>query len=185
MPALAAVVIVESARRARKPDIGPTEEQIFRLVNGAPDEIEIPVWAVMQSGSLAAVFVVSGALARAGRTSDATRALAAGVVVWAGIKLVKPLVGRGRPQAVLDSVSVRGHSQTGLGYPSGHSAVALTLALAATGSARPVVRAIGVGVAAVTGVARMYVGAHLPLDVAGGLGIGLVCGRAANAVARG
>ena len=30
--------------------------------------------------------------------------------------------------------------------------------------------------------ARMYVGAHLPLDVAAGFAIGVVCGRATNAV---
>jgi membrane-associated phospholipid phosphatase len=42
-------------------------------------------------------------------------------------------------------------------------------------------------VAAVTfggiiGSTRMYVGAHLPLDVVGGVAIGVLCGRAAGAI---
>jgi undecaprenyl-diphosphatase len=36
--------------------------------------------------------------------------------------------------------------------------------------------------AVTTGVARMYVGAHLPLDVVGGLGVGLACGGLAALV---
>ena len=112
-------------------------------------------------------------------------ALVAGTIVWAGVKLVKPVIGRGRPQHHLDRVSVRGQAQTGLGYPSGHSAVALTLALAAARDSRPATRAAAVSVAGATGVARMYVGAHLPHDVAGGLAIGLLIGQAANWVGDG
>jgi membrane-associated phospholipid phosphatase len=181
---IAGAAILESARRARRTEVEAGEEKIFRLANGASNDIELPVWAVMQSGSLAAVFVVSGGLARCGRVPDAAGAFVAGVGVWAGVKLVKPLVGRGRPESLLDFVSMRGQRQTGLGYPSGHSAVAMTLALAATRAAHPVVQTTAVAVAAATGVARMYVGAHLPLDVAGGLGIGVLCGRAAQAFAR-
>jgi membrane-associated phospholipid phosphatase len=39
----------------------------------------------------------------------------------------------------------------------------------------------GLAVAAITGTARMYVGAHLPLDVVGGYAIGALCGQLTNA----
>jgi membrane-associated phospholipid phosphatase len=58
------------------------------------------------------------------------------------------------------------------------------MALVGAPESTPAVAAILFGGAAATSVARMYVGAHLPLDVAGGVGIGLVAGgitRAARA----
>jgi membrane-associated phospholipid phosphatase len=178
--ALAAAGIVGSARKARTHEVSPAEEQVFRAINDLPDEIHVPVWAVMQSGSLAGVFVVAGETLRRGRPRTAATTLVAGTAVWGGVKLVKPAIGRGRPAHHLAGVSVRGQDQTGLGYPSGHSAVALTVALAVTGASNPAIRAAAVGVAGVTGVARMYVGAHLPHDVVGGFGIGLLCGGAAS-----
>jgi undecaprenyl-diphosphatase len=35
-------------------------------------------------------------------------------------------------------------------------------------------------VAALVGVARIYYGAHLPLDVLGGAGLGILCGLVAS-----
>jgi len=181
-PAWAVAALFESARRARTHEVVAAEERVFRIFNDAPDRIHPPVWAVMQSGSLAAVFVVAGELLRRRRLGDAAAAAITGTAVWAGVKAVKPRIGRGRPEHHLDRVSGRGEAQTGLGYPSGHSAGALTMALIATRESRQAKWAAAASVAEVTGGARMYVGAHLPLDVAGGLAIGVLCGRAANSV---
>jgi undecaprenyl-diphosphatase len=41
-------------------------------------------------------------------------------------------------------------------------------------AAAPGARPLLAGLAAAVGAARVYVGAHLPLDVAGGAGLGLV-----------
>lgn len=178
--AAAAVALFDSARRARTHEVGQTEEHVFRIFNDAPDAIHLPVWTVMQSGSLAAVFVVSGELLRQRRTHAAMASLLAGTAVWGGIKLVKPLVGRGRPDRHLEEVAVRGQPQTGLGFPSGHAAVSVTLALAATppGPAR----ALALAVAASTGCGRMYVGAHLPLDVVAGFVAGALASVLTGAV---
>ncbi|MCH7789661.1 MAG: hypothetical protein IH940_09485, partial [Acidobacteria bacterium] len=136
--AVAAAVLAESWRRARTQTVSTREEKIFRTFNDAADQVHIPAWAVMQSGSLAAVFVVSGELLRRGRYESAAKSCIMGVAVWASVKRLKPLIGRGRPERHLEQVSVRGQAQTGLGYPSGHSAVALTLALIAFQDASPV-----------------------------------------------
>lgn len=180
--AIAVAVVVDSARRARTHQVIGSEEQVFRLVNDATDRVRVPVWAIMQSGSLAAVFVVAGDQYRRGTKSNAVASLIAGVLVWGGVKAIKPWVGRGRPERHLEEVSVRGSPQTGLGYPSGHAAVATTLALIATRDSSWAHRAAAIAVAGFTGGARMYAGAHLPLDVVGGTAIGVLCGRAANAL---
>lgn len=180
--ALAVATLLDTARKARTHKVDPVEEYVFRLVNDAPNGAHLALWTVMQSGSLAAVFAVSGHLLRRGRSRLATTSLIAGVGVWAAVKAVKPLVGRGRPCCHLDHVHVRGTAQTGLGYPSGHAAVAFVLAVIATRDLDPSIRAAALAVAGGAGAARMYVGAHLPLDVAGGIAIGILCSRAAEAI---
>ncbi len=180
IPVVAAAALIASSTAARHREVSDPEEQLFRLINGAPDRLHSPVWAVMQGGSLAAVFVVSDLLRRSGQARRARAALLAGITVWAGVKAIKPMVGRGRPACHLDAVSIRGHQQSGLGYPSGHAAVATTLAIIAASRLSPRARFVAAALAATTGGARIYVGAHLPLDVVGGAAVGVLAGRAAT-----
>lgn len=156
-------------------NVGPREERVFRAVNGAPDLWHVIVWPVMQFGSLGSVWVTAAGLARRRRPEAATVAIA-GTAVWAGVKLVKPLVGRGRPAHHLDDVKVRGPEQTGLGFPSGHAAVSTTLAVILRSRARKPARIAFAGAAVATGVGRVYVGAHLPHDVLAGHLLGLALG---------
>jgi membrane-associated phospholipid phosphatase len=172
---VAFAILAGSSRRARARQVGKAEERVFRVFNDAPDRFHLPVWAVMQAGSLAAVGVVAGGLARQGRHRAAVTAAVGGTLVWGGVKAVKPTIGRGRPEHHLEGVTVRGQPQSGLGFPSGHAAVSLTLASIASRDCTPPVRAAALTVAAITGGARMYVGAHLPLDIVGGYAIAALC----------
>ena len=173
---VAATGLLWSAGRARTLTVSPTEEHVLRVFNDAPDELAPLVWPIMQMGSLGAVFAAAErARRRSGNERAATVAIV-GTAVWGGVKLIKPLVGRGRPAAHLAAVHVRGQAQTGLGYPSGHAAVSLTLALVASHSAGTL--RLALAAAAVTSAARMYVGAHLPLDIVGGLCTGWIIGSA-------
>ncbi len=95
--------------------------------------------------------------------------------MWLGCKVVKHLIGRGRPSDHLDGVNVRGRPQSGLGYPSGHSAVAAALAVVG-GRVFPAHRSLLGGVAAAVALMRVYVGAHFPLDAVGGVGLGAAGG---------
>lgn len=172
-------VLAWSARRARTGDVSSREEQLFRTLNTAPDDLGLGVWTVMQSGSFAAVPVVAAlTAAQRGRTQGATVAVA-GTTAWLTAKACKSLVERRRPADLLPDVVVRGKPQSGLGYPSGHAAVALTLALTVTRARTP--RVVAVGVAGVAAAGRIYTGAHLPLDVIGGLSLGAIVGGIAGA----
>jgi undecaprenyl-diphosphatase len=159
---------------ARKRAVHPAEVRTFRSVNDLPNGLLPPVFVVMQAGSLGAVFA-SGAVAYLTRRPRlAATMTVAGVSVWGACKVVKRGVQRGRPTAHLDGVVVRGPAERGLGFPSGHSAVAVTLAGVAAAEAPAWLRPVLWGVAGTVAAARLYVGAHLPLDVVGGAGIGLV-----------
>lgn len=172
--AVAAAVAGATARQGRSDCAQPREAELFRLVNGLPDRLHPAAWSVMQLGSLGGAVVVGVIdLRRTSRTST----LATGVALWAGIKAVKRVAGhRGRPAEILDDVIVRGQPQRGRGWPSGHAAVSLGVALVAD-VPTPVRRLLVAGAAA-TGLSRMYVGAHLPADVVGGWAIGVATANA-------
>ncbi len=172
--AVALGALLWSAGSARSRRVSPVEERIFRAFNDAPDALVPVAWPVMQMGSLASVFVTALGVHRRADTEGAVAVAIAGTSVWGGIKLVKPLVGRGRPDAHLADVHVRGPEQSGLGYPSGHAAVSVTLALLASRSTGA--RRAALAAAAATSASRMYVGAHLPLDVVGGAAAGWLAG---------
>jgi undecaprenyl-diphosphatase len=167
---------------ARRPGVTRLERRWFRAVNRLPASLHPPVWAVMQLGSLGGVAAVAGAAHRSGRPVLARRLAVAGTATWVGAKLVKRFVGRGRPAGVLDAARVLGREQTGLGYPSGHAAVAASLATVVAPELPLPWRRAAWAVAAVVGPTRMYVGAHLPLDVVGGIAFGMAAGAVARAI---
>jgi glycosyltransferase 2 family protein len=169
-------VFVAGAALARRGVVGAGERRLFARVNSLPGRLHRPWWVLMQLGSLGGALGVATAAAGAGRPDLARRLAIAGPLTWVGAKAVKPFVGRGRPSSAVATARVLGREQRGLGYPSGHAAVVAALYVAA----RPDLGRRGrlAALAAVAGVAasRSYVGAHLPLDVAGGLGLGAAIG---------
>lgn len=176
------VLFAGTAALARTHEVAPAEAQVFRTLNGLPAALQAPTWAVMQAGSLAATPVVAGLTWWSGRRRTAVGAAVVGLVAWGLPKLAKKGVRRGRPAAHLDEVQVRGQEQRGLGFPSGHAAVSTALGVT-IGPSLPLPARLGVmAVAIETAGARMYVGAHLPLDIAGGIGLGLALGGLANLV---
>jgi undecaprenyl-diphosphatase len=174
--AIAALGFAAGARVAHSGQVSGLELRIFRAFNRLPSAVHVPVWVVMQLGSLTGPLAVGATAAALGRRPLGLRLAAAGAGTWAAAKLVKRFVRRGRPHATVDVARVLGRAQSGLGYPSGHAAVATTLAVVALPEIDPAWRPVAVAAALAVGPARMYVGAHLPLDVAGGIAFGVAAG---------
>jgi undecaprenyl-diphosphatase len=172
-----AVIFTGGAIAARQ-GLSRFEIDIFRLVNDLPGALALPLIAVMQLGSFAAVPVTTVVALVARRPRLARDVGAAGTAAYLLAKVAKMMVARARPGALLSATVLRGASDTGLGFPSGHVAVAAALATAAGPHlGRRTRRTLWAGVT-VVGVARIYVGAHLPIDVLGGAALGWMVGAA-------
>ncbi len=162
-----------TALSIRRDQVGPREAAVFRVVNGLPDALFVPGWIVMQAGTLGAAPVAAAAAYATGRRRLAVRLLVSGSATWMLGKLVKRGFQRPRPGVLVPETRCRGREATGLGYVSGHAGVAVALATAALPELGPCGRAAALVGAPLVGVCRMYVGAHLPLDVVGGAAAGL------------
>jgi undecaprenyl-diphosphatase len=156
--------------------VSALEARSFAAINRLPDASWPIVWVPMQLGSLVGSLAAVGVTWRVSRNRRLTLAtlIASQAGYWAA-KGVKRLVRRARPAMLLRDVHVRDNA-TGLGYLSGHSAVAFALATALAPSVPRSHRPAIYAAAAVVAFGRLYSGAHLPLDVAGGVGIGLLGG---------
>jgi undecaprenyl-diphosphatase len=165
--------------------VGGCEAGTFRAVNGLPDALYPPAWIVMQLGSFGAVPASAAAAWRAGDGELAARLLLGGTGAWALAKLVKQAVRRPRPVTLLPGSRCRGREAAGLGYLSGHAAVAVALGVAALPRLGPAARALTLTAMPLVGLTRLYVGAHLPLDIAGGAALGLAAEAAAGLVTSG
>ena len=168
-----AAVVLITAMAVRHDRVGPGESMAFRAVNDLPDSLYRPAWLVMQLGALGAAPAAAGAAWLSGDHELAGRLLADGTGTWALAKLVKQLVRRPRPAALLPGTRCRGSQATGLGYLSGHAGVAAALGAAALPHLGRTGRVLTLVAVPVVGLTRIYTGAHLPLDIAGGAALGL------------
>ena len=175
---LGALILLATMSAIHQHRIGVRETDVFRVVN----DLALPgwtwpgVWLVMQLGVIGAVPLVATLALVTRRWRLALYAALAGGTIYLVAKLVKEFVQRGRPQTLLDNVHILGEPARGLGYVSGHSAVAVALATVASPFLGRRARRVAWVLAGCVCVARIYVGAHLPFDVLGGAALGWAAG---------
>lgn len=166
----------------------PTIElEAFEWINGWPDWLSGPGWPLMQLGMVFAPFVVAAVIYLVTRRRTLGIAVAgSGFVVWVLAKAIKEIVARPRPGGLLTDVAYRlDGGPSGLGFVSGHAAVVFAVATVLTPFVKRSWVPVLFGVALFASTLRIYVGAHLPLDIVGGAAFGVVAGSLVHVVGLG
>jgi undecaprenyl-diphosphatase len=170
-----AAALVGSGLAAARP-YSEVEESAFHAINRMPSDPQLLVKTLMQFGTFGTVPAVAG-IALARKDKDlALRIGLAGTAAWLGAKAIKKLLERGRPASLHTVDEMRGDHGGDHGWISGHSAVAVALAMTAGPLLPKHARPLLYPLAAAVGLGRIYVGAHEPLDVVGGAGFGMMLG---------
>jgi len=168
--------------------IAGADRALFHLVNGAwtTPLLDRVMPLLSEIGNFGAVWLlILGALAAFGKTTGrkiALAGLAAFAMGFAGSHIMKDLVMRPRPFAVLPGVRLLIPEPGSFAFPSGHTTSSIAVASGAVLAARKLLGKMPLwgwsmlALAVAISYSRIYVGVHWPSDVAAGALFGVFSG---------
>lgn len=172
------LILVVSALPVETFQVSEVERVTFVALNEYSVLPFVLVWPVMQLGNILVVPATALIAAIRRRWRLGMGILIGGLGVYLLAKGVKNVVGRGRPDTLLSGVDIRGEASRGSGFVSGHAAVVTVIVVLLWPYLGRRGRIAAVILAGIVCLSRVYVGSHLPLDILGGIGLGLAVGGA-------
>ena len=165
--------------------VSQPERDVFLWVNGLPDWLDSPLWIFQQAGNLVVATLVTvavGLVLRNRRLLLAAPVAAVSKLVLE--RMVKVLVERPRPGTSIGVEAIlRDHVPVhGLSFVSGHAVITTAMAVLLTATLPVRWRAVPWVFVVLNGFGRVHAGAHNPLDIVGGAGLGLAIGATTAAL---
>ena len=160
-----------------------TEAAVLLRINHWPAWLYWLMGAVQLSGVIG-VLPLAAVAAALFRRLRLAAALAVATVLKVVLEdTVKMVVQRHRPAETLPDVILRGRAAAhGLSFPSGHAMVIFAIATLVSPYLKGRWKALPWALAAAVCLSRLYLGAHFPLDVIAGAGLGAFIGAMLNLV---
>jgi membrane-associated phospholipid phosphatase len=157
------------------------DESLFRVLNQVPAAaaaVLTPVSRLVLPAGIVIVVVLAVVyvVARTRSVLPAAAGVAAVGLAWALAHVAKAIADRPRPYEVMAGAVLRQQPAHGTSFPSSHTAVTVAVVIALVPFLARPLAAAGIGYAVLVGWSRVYLGVHYPLDVLGGVGIGLAAG---------
>lgn len=176
---IAVFVVALTTFLAYNKQLGLVEEAVFHVINYLPSFLSPLLVFIMQGGALFFVFIAAPIALLVKHRRLAVKILFGGVGGWWLARVMKELIQRERPGFLVADIVDRAQA-SGLGFPSGHSTVAAVIATVVVPYVPKRWRKIIWVLAWTVAISRVYVGAHLPLDIFGGLALGWLIGSLLN-----
>jgi membrane-associated phospholipid phosphatase len=180
--AVALAVLVLGAVVERNGDVPGWEEAIFRGVNDLPGALYPLLWPFQQLGVLVAGPILAVIALAMRRYWLAVAVVTATIAKLVTERTVKAVVTRERPGTSIGSdINTRGDvSISGESFVSGHAILVAALAGVVTPYLPARWKPVPWVLVALVMIARVYVGAHNPLDVMCGAALGIAIATVIN-----
>lgn len=170
----AIMLFVASAILVSDDQMAEWEKIVFNAVYGLPNGFTPIFIALTQLGNITILMALSVIMLIKKHYTIVIRMLMAGLLAEILAHIGKGFVGRPRPVEYIADLVLRDPTY-GVGFPSGHTAVATAIALVCwqylPKGYKWVAPAWIIGVA----LSRIYLGVHAPMDLVGGFAIGWAC----------
>jgi membrane-associated phospholipid phosphatase len=159
------------------------ERRVFELVNDRPEAWRGPLWGFQLLGVLGTPLVVAVVALVLRRWR-----LALALALLVPLKLIverdvlKEVVHRERPGTTIPGAVLRDVPSAGDSFPSGHAIIAFGIAVLLLPYLARRWQVLVVVLAVLNSLARVYLGAHAPLDVLGGAAAGVALAGLLNLV---
>ena len=150
------------------------EYEAFDLVYKPTGSLALGMYLITQTASVAGFLAIVTCLLVAKKIKLSLKLLTCGLVTYSVIYVAKLLIARPRPHLILPDVTAYYDAVSDFGFPSGHAAIAVTVAMVLAPSTPKRYRWLIWLWVLLVGISRISLGVHAPLDIVGGICVGVV-----------